>query len=146
MRSLYLPYRMERDEETASITVIGTDSRGEEWGVGAGDTLQEAERWLRAYILDCLEAAATDGNDLTGDLSEAPGTGDVLLFAPSELMPVHLKLARSHAKLRQADVAERLGITQQSYAKLERPGANPTLQTLMQLERVLGRELVAWAR
>ena len=66
------------------------------------------------------------------------------MFAPSELIPVHLKLAR--AKLRQADMAERLGITQQAYAKLERPGANPTLQTLIQLERVLGHELVAWAQ
>ncbi|MDR3671784.1 MAG: helix-turn-helix transcriptional regulator [Holophaga sp.] len=146
MRFLYLPYRIERDEETASICVIGTDSRGEDWGVGAGATLQEAERWLRAWILDCMEAAASDGNDLTGDLSEASGTGDVLMFAPSELIPVHLKLARARAKLRQADMAERLGITQQAYAKLERPGANPTLQTLIQLERVLGHELVAWAR
>jgi transcriptional regulator with XRE-family HTH domain len=62
------------------------------------------------------------------------------------LIPVHLKLARARAKLRQADMAERLGITQQAYAKLERPGANPTLQTLIQLERVLGHELVAWAQ
>jgi DNA-binding XRE family transcriptional regulator len=145
MRSLYLPYRIERDKETASICVIGTDSRGEDWGVGAGDTLQEAERWLRAWVLDCLEAAADDGNDLTGDLSVAPGTGDVLMFAPSELIPVRLKLARARAKLRQADMAERLGITQQAYAKLERPGANPTLQTIIQLERALGRELVSWA-
>jgi DNA-binding XRE family transcriptional regulator len=145
MRSLYLPYRIERDEETASVGAIGTDSRGEDWGVGAGDTLQEAERWLRAWILECLEAAADDGNDLTGDLSEAPGSGAVLLFAPPELVPVRLKLARARAKLRQADLAERLGITQQAYAKLERPGANPTLQTLIQLERALGRELVSWA-
>lgn len=146
MRSLYLPYRMERDEETATLCLIGTDRHGKDWGVGAGATLQEAERWLRASILDALEAGALDGQDFTDDLHEAPGTGDALLFAPSELIPVHLKLARSQAKLRQADMADRLGITQQAYAKLERPGANPTLQTLIQLERVLGRELVAWAR
>ena len=64
----------------------------------------------------------------------------------SQLVTVQLKLARSQAKLRQADMADRLGITQQAYAKLERPGANLTLHTLIQLERVLGRELVSWAR
>ena len=146
MRSLYLPYRMERDEETQSLCLIGQDRAGVDWGVGAGTSMLEAERWLRSWILDCLDAAAQDGNDLMGDLSEDPGKGDALLFGPSELMPIRLKLARAQAKLRQTDLADRLGITQQAYARLERPGANPTLQTLIQLERVLGRELVSWTR
>ena len=146
MQSLYLPYRMERDEETQSLCLIGQDRAGKDWGVGAGATFKEAERWLRAWIVDCLDAAAQDGDDLTGDLAIGPGKGDALLFSPLELMPTHLKLARGKAKLRQTDLADRLGITQQAYARLERPGANITLRTLIQLERVLGRELVAWAR
>jgi DNA-binding XRE family transcriptional regulator len=145
MKSLYLPYRVERDEESRTLCLIGRDRHGKDWGVGSGTHLQEAEKWLRAWMLDCLEAAALEGNDLTGELCES-GEGDALLFAPSELLPIRLKLARSQAHLKQTEMADRLGITQQAYAKLERPGANPTLQTLWQLERALGRDLLAWAR
>jgi transcriptional regulator with XRE-family HTH domain len=67
-----------------------------------------------------------------------------VVLTPVQVVPIRLKLARAQANLRQADMAASLGITQQSYAKLERPGANPTLQTLAQLERVLGRDLLCW--
>ena len=80
MRSLYLPYRIERDEETATLCLVGADRHGKDWGVGAGATLQEAERWLKAWILDVLEAGAMDGQDFTGDLHTAPGSGDALLL------------------------------------------------------------------
>lgn len=144
MRSLFLPFRIERDEASGTFCLVGTDRHGQDWGVGSGATLEEARRWLRASILDALEAGAHEGQDFTGDLHEAPGPGESLLFAPSDLVPVHLKRARALARLRQVDMAERLGITQQTYARLERPGANPTLRTLIQIERVLGRELVDW--
>jgi transcriptional regulator with XRE-family HTH domain len=55
-----------------------------------------------------------------------------------------LKLARAQANLRQADMARRLGITQQTYARMERPGSNLTLVTLSQIERALGKELLCW--
>ena len=41
-----------------------------------------------------------------------------------------LKEARSRAGLTQADLGDRLGISQGAVAKLERPGANPTVDTL----------------
>jgi transcriptional regulator with XRE-family HTH domain len=41
-----------------------------------------------------------------------------------------LKDARLQAGLTQADLARRLGISQAAVAKLERPGANPTVDTL----------------
>jgi transcriptional regulator with XRE-family HTH domain len=41
-----------------------------------------------------------------------------------------LKDARLRARLTQADLARRLGISQAAVAKLERPGANPTVDTL----------------
>jgi len=54
-------------------------------------------------------------------------------FLPTQLVTVRLKLGRSQAELRQADMANRLGITQQAYAKLERPRANITLRTFAAL-------------
>jgi DNA-binding XRE family transcriptional regulator len=109
-------------------------------------TVEAAEAELVSLVLEVLDAQAQDGKDPFADLREAPPRkGGYIAFPASQLLPIHLKLARSQAKLRQADMADRMGITQQAYAKLERPGANPTLQTLVQLERVLGRELVAWA-
>jgi transcriptional regulator with XRE-family HTH domain len=41
-----------------------------------------------------------------------------------------LRGARAHAGLTQAELAGRLGVTQAAVARLERPGANPTLHTL----------------
>ena len=49
---------------------------------------------------------------------------------------------RSRLHLRQADLAAQLEMSQQAYAKLERPGANPTLATLLRLEKALGVALV----
>jgi transcriptional regulator with XRE-family HTH domain len=41
-----------------------------------------------------------------------------------------LKNARREAGLTQAELARRLGVSQAAVAKLERPGANPTVETL----------------
>ena len=40
-------------------------------------------------------------------------------------------------------MAERLGITQPSYAEYERTGANPTLDTMLRLNKVLGHKIIA---
>ncbi len=50
--------------------------------------------------------------------------------------------ARLGAGLSQAQLARRLGVSQAAVAKLERPGANPTVVTLQTTLRALGRELV----
>jgi transcriptional regulator with XRE-family HTH domain len=48
------------------------------------------------------------------------------MFASASL----LKEARRQAGITQAELARRLGISQAAVAKLERPGANPTVETL----------------
>ncbi len=53
-----------------------------------------------------------------------------------------LKDARRLAGLTQAELAHRLGISQAAVAKLERPGANPTIGTLDDALRETGRRLV----
>jgi transcriptional regulator with XRE-family HTH domain len=53
-----------------------------------------------------------------------------------------LKDSRRRAGLTQRQVALRLGVSQAAIAKLERPGANPTVETLAGALRATGRRLV----
>ena len=142
MRSLYLACSKQYDPETSTWCLSGIDSIGELFGVGAGRTESECEERLRDYVLDVLDTHAADGEDHFGDLVAEPPVGPYVEFNPVDLFPIRLKLARARAGLRQSDMAARLGITQQGYAKLERIGANPTLRTILQAEMVLGRDLL----
>src|SRR4051794_3154016 len=49
--------------------------------------------------------------------------------------------ARHGAGLTQAELAERLGLSQAAIARLERPGANPTLRTLQRAVEATGNQL-----
>jgi len=142
MQSLYLGYTKRFDPESSTWCFSGIDIAGDGFGVGSGRTMAECEGRLRDWILEVLESHADDGEDHFGDLHTEPPKGDHVVFDPVELMPIRLKLARARAGLRQSDMAARLGITQQAYAKLERPGANPTLRTIYQTELVLGADLL----
>jgi DNA-binding XRE family transcriptional regulator len=144
MRRLYLPYTTEFDDDARSFCLVGEDRAGQPFGVGSGPTVEQAEEQLRDGVLEVLQLHAGEGEDRFGDLHSKRPDGDHLVFNATELIPIRLRLARSRAKLRQADMAERLGITQQAYAKLERPGANPTLRTLLQAEQALGTPLLNW--
>jgi transcriptional regulator with XRE-family HTH domain len=52
-----------------------------------------------------------------------------------------LKASRRHAGLTQRQLALRLGVSQAAVAKLERPGANPTFETLAGALRATGHRL-----
>lgn len=146
MKTLYLPYEKSFDDESGRWGLVGRAAAGDEFGVGVGETVEEAEGRLRSWILESLVAAAADGQDITGDLSDEEAAGAAYLtFSPLELVPIRLRLVRTRHGLSQAEVASRLGMSQQAYAKLERPGANPELKTLVQVERALEAELLAFA-
>lgn len=49
--------------------------------------------------------------------------------------------ARRSAGLTQAQLAERIGVTQPVIARLEAPGSNPRMQTVERLLRATGRRL-----
>ena len=142
MRALFLPYRADFNPDTRTYCASGEDSRGEPFGVGAAATIEGCEAALRDYVLEVLDAQAAQGLDQFGNLHDEPPEGAHVAFDPVELLPIRLKLARVTAGLRQADMAERLGITQQAYSRLEGPGANPTVRTLVQAERALGIEVL----
>jgi transcriptional regulator with XRE-family HTH domain len=52
-----------------------------------------------------------------------------------------IKDARRKAGLSQAHLARRLGVSQAAVAKLERPGSNPTVETLDGALRATGQQL-----
>jgi antitoxin HicB len=61
---------------------------------------------------------------------------------PEVAVPVFLRKQREARKLTQSDVAKVLGISYQSYQRLEKPGkSNPTLKTLERLAKVFDKEL-----
>jgi len=146
MRSMFLPFERVFDDETSRWCLTGRDRFGEEFGVGVAPDPDEAAGRLRDWVLDSLLAAAGDQEDRLGDLlPECPAEGDCLVFGPSDLLPVRIRLLRARHGWRQSEVADRLGISQQAYAKLERPGANPELQTLVRVERALEAPLLEYA-
>lgn len=51
------------------------------------------------------------------------------------------RTARRNAGLTQSALADRLGVSQPVIARLERPGANPTLATLRQVAAATGHSL-----
>ncbi len=142
MRHLYLPLTFEHDAPTQTWCAQGVDVRGQLFGVGAGAHVDAAKDALRAYVLESLLAGAGDGDDFTVDLHATPPATDHLVFSPLDLLPIALRIARTRQQLRQSDLAARLGLSQQAYQKLERPGANPTLATLVRLEQALGQALL----
>jgi transcriptional regulator with XRE-family HTH domain len=52
-----------------------------------------------------------------------------------------IRTARREAKLTQAQLGERLGVTQAAVAHLERRGANPTIKTLERALQAMGHRL-----
>ncbi len=145
MKSLFLPYIEKFDKSNSTWVFIGRDARRRDFGVGAGRTREVAQERLRDWVLDSLLAAAADGQDLSVDLLSVSRGRPAVRFTPLELVPIRLRLLRARQGLSQAQVAERLGLTQQAYAKLERPGANLQLKTIQQVETALNEELLQLA-
>lgn len=145
MKAIYIPYEQGRDPETGFQVLSALDKDGQVRAVVSEASREAAEMELLALMIHLLEAEAAEGRDRFRDFPDAPPAGPHLVLGPIQILPLRIKLARAQARLRQADMASLLGITQQTYAKLERPGANPTLQTLAQLETALGRDLLGWA-
>ena len=107
--------------------------KGQDLGARAREAL---EGWLEVALED-------------GEAPPRPGRvrahrGEQLLsisIAPQLAVSIAIRWARLDAKLTQAQLAQRAGVTQQQIAKLERPDANPTIETLQKVADALGAEL-----
>jgi len=95
------------------------------------------EGWLEAHLIDGQVPPVAKKRRL------APA-GRRLLRVPvdSQLaVAVRLRWARARLGMTQAELAKRAGVSQQQVAKLERPGSNPTVETLDRLAKALGAKL-----
>lgn len=99
---------------------------------------QEAlEGWLEATM------AAGDAPPIPPKRARVP-KGSRLLWVevPTKLaVKIELRWTRRHARLTQAQLAKRAGVSQQQIAQLEHPDSNPTLDTLEKVARALGAHL-----
>jgi DNA-binding XRE family transcriptional regulator len=142
MRTAFLPYVETLDPTSGDHVLVGRVGDGAEYGVGSAPTREGAASRLRAWVLDSLMAAAGDGQDGTDALLTYQPQGPALEFSATDLVPIRIRLLRARQKLSQAQVAVRLGMSQQGYAKLERPGANLQLRTVLMVEAALDDELL----
>jgi len=142
MNNLYLPYEISFDEDSRTFCCEGIDRHGKPFGVGSGVTLDSAVKRLRESVFASLSTDASDGNDHTASLHRTPKGDDFLLLTAHDLLPIHIRLIRSMRRLKQAEVAERMGISQQAYSRLEQAGANPTLALVARLETALQQEIL----
>ena len=146
MSTRYLPYEKTFDVENSIWGVEGRDTHGAEFGVGVGKTLDIARDRLRSWVGDSLSTSEAEWGAALGDLHKVePAGGDFITFTLVDLLPIRLRHLRASQDLSQAQVGERLGMSQQAYAKFERPGANLELKTLVQLERALQSQLLEFA-
>jgi DNA-binding XRE family transcriptional regulator/predicted RNase H-like HicB family nuclease len=86
-----------------------------------------------------LEAHLVDGQ--APPRPTASSRAEPIVVDPQLAVAVSLRWARQAAGLTQAKLARRVGVSQQQVAKLERPGANPSIATLHRVAGALGVRL-----
>ena len=115
-------------------------------GVGAlrglysqGDDLDEARRHAREALSLMLEAMLADGHPVPRPERDVVGEHVEWVMPDHDLIaPLVMRWAREDARVTQAELAARLHVTKQAIQKLERPGANPRIQTLARVAEALG--------
>ncbi|MBN2195818.1 MAG: type II toxin-antitoxin system HicB family antitoxin [Polyangiaceae bacterium] len=101
-----------------------------------------------ADSLDTLRTAAKEAiegwleaNLVSGQVPPEPKPrtrGLVIEIDPALAVAIELRRARLGAGLTQAELAARAGVSQQQIAKLERPGENPSIETLKKVGQAMG--------
>ena len=145
MKGTYIPYLAELDPESQFHVLSALDSQGKVIAVVSESSIEAAESELIKLLLHLLGAEASKGHNRLVEFPDFAPEGPSIALTPAQVVSIRLKFARAQANLRQSDMACLLGITQQTYAKMERPGSNLTLRTLAEIERALGRDLLCWA-
>ena len=107
-----------------------------------GSTLEDALDNAQEALNGTLETEFERGYSLPSQ-SDHKGKRS---YHPVRVLP-HIEIAYELKKLRnghsQTEIARKLGISYQSYQKLENPRkCNPTVKTLERIGRVLGKELI----
>ena len=102
-----------------------------------GFSHEEALAMAKEALDGCLESDISQGNVIPPPLCK---DGYPVTVAPHIALSFRLRELRGEQS--QTDIARKLGLSYQSYQRLENPRkANPTVKTLERIARVYGREL-----
>lgn len=100
----------------------------EELTEAAADALQG---WLEGHLVD--------GQAPQRPQPRQPRQGDLVVLVPLALSAaLSVRWKRQELGLSQAELAKRIGVTQQQIAKIEDPDENPTLKTVSTVAKALG--------
>jgi antitoxin HicB len=105
--------------------------------VTCGFTHEEALAMAKEALDGCLEADMCHGYAIP-----APSFSDGYPIIVATHIVISLRLRELRGNQSQTEIARRLGLSYQSYQRLENPRkANPTFKTLERIARIYGREL-----
>ncbi|HBI23853.1 MAG: hypothetical protein A2Y48_06045 [Nitrospirae bacterium RIFCSPLOW2_12_42_9] len=109
-----------------------------------GETLGEAKEKAREALSGYLASIFDRGFKIPAPSKKIKGKNVYpVLPEATVLVPIILRNSREELHLNQIETAKRLGISYQSYQKLENPNkANPTLKTLEKVVKAFGKRLV----
>ena len=65
-----------------------------------------------------------------------------IAISPKLVLALQFRSMRSERGWSQAEIAKRVGVSQQQIAKLEDPDANPTIETIMKVARAFDMDLL----
>ena len=110
-----------------------------------GDSLDEA-KMMAKDALNCYLSRVFDDKEFyklkSGLGAQLEGNMEWVKPDFYVAFPIWLRLMREEAGLSQAELAESLGIRQQSYQRLEGSNANSTAKTLSRLQERLGKRIL----
>ena len=102
-----------------------------------GFSHDEALAMAKEALDGCLESDVVHGNDIP-----PPSFKDGFPVVVATHIAVALQLRELRGNQSQSDVAKKLGLSYQSYQRLENPRkSNPTIKTLERIAHVFGQEL-----
>ena len=140
MKEFAYPAIIKYDKDDKVYTVEFQDLHG---CVTFGKTLNEAKEKAKESLSGYLASIFDRGFKIPAP-SRIKGKYVYPIIPESTvLVPIILRNSREELRLSQMEAAKRLGISYQSYQKLENPNkANPTLKTLERVAKVFGKHLV----
>ena len=107
-----------------------------------GDTLGEALDNAQEALTGILGAMMDHGRAIPAPAEAVEKEGVYLVEpAPNVAVPLLIRRIREAEGLSQGELAARLGVTYQAVQKWERPGANPSVNSVGKIFRALGKQL-----
>ena len=143
MRQYFVAFAESRDGE---LFVLRAHDKGQHFlGVVSEPSREEALAAMKSLALETLLEYADDGlSPLALLYVKPPRNGSIEVYL-QDLFPLVLRYHRSRKGITQSALASQLAMTQQVYARFERPGsANPTLATVHRLQEALDEDLLSF--